>query len=249
MTELHQPLIYAHRGASAFAPENTVPAFILAAEQGADGIEFDVKVTKDGKVIVLHDQTLDRTTTGTGNFKNFGFDELRKLDAGIKFHEKFKGVRIPTLEEVFEAVGGKLGINIELTNYATPNDDLIEKIANILRQSNDHSNIMFSSFNWGNLKKARTLCPDIPCGLLALGSIAGWTSRSFLARNVPHEAIHPYFTDVNEGYVGKIHRQDKKMNVWTVDDPIEMIRLRDLGVDMIMTDDPLLAIKTLRTAA
>lgn len=248
MTDQHQPLIYAHRGASAYAPENTVPAFLLAAELGADGIEFDVKVTRDGNVIVLHDQTLERTTTGTGNFKNYGFDELRKLDAGIKFQGNFKDVRIPTLEEVFEAVGGRLGINIELTNYATPNDNLIERTAKILEQVNDHSKIMFSSFNWGNLKKARILCPDIPCGLLAMPSIAGWASRSFLSRNVPHEALHPYFSDVNEGNVGKIHRQGKKMNVWTVDDPKEMVRLRELGVDMIMTDDPLLALKTLRTA-
>ncbi len=90
MNETHQPLIYAHRGASAYAPENTLSAFYLAAEMGADGIEFDVKVTRDGKVIVLHDQTLDRTTSGTGNLKNYDFDELQKLDAGKKFPDKFQ---------------------------------------------------------------------------------------------------------------------------------------------------------------
>lgn len=246
---MHQPLIYAHRGASAYAPENTISAFVRAVEQGADGIEFDVKVTRDGKVIVLHDQSLDRTTTGAGNYKKYSFDELRKLDAGIKFQGIYKDVRIPTLEEVFEAVGGRLGINIELTNYATPNDDLINKIAEILEQINDHSRIIFSSFNWGNLRKARSLCPDIPCGLLAMPSITGWVSRSFLAQNVPHEALHPYYSDVNGKNVETIHRQGKKMNVWTVDDPKEMVRLRDLGVDMIMTDDPLLAIQALRAAA
>jgi glycerophosphoryl diester phosphodiesterase len=249
MNEQQRPLIYSHRGASAYAPENTLSAFRLAAELGADGIEFDVKVTRDGRVIVLHDQTLDRTTSGSGNFKNYDFDDLRKLDAGIKFPDKFRNERIPTLEEVFEAVGGRLSINIELTNYATPGDDLIEKIAAILEQVDDHSKIMFSSFNWGNLKKARNLCPDIPCGLLAMPGIAGWFSRSFLAGNVPHEAIHPYFSDVNVNYVTRIHQQGKKVNVWTINDPEEMLRLMRIGVDMIMTDDPPLAIKTLRVAA
>ena len=86
---MQQPLIYAHRGASAHAPENTISAFLLAIEHGADGIEFDIKVTRDGKVIVLHDQTLQRTTTGSGDLKNFTFDELRKLDAGSKFSTKY----------------------------------------------------------------------------------------------------------------------------------------------------------------
>jgi glycerophosphoryl diester phosphodiesterase len=87
---MQQPLIYAHRGASAHAPENTISAFLLAIEHGADGIEFDVKVTRDGRVIVLHDQTLQRTTTGSGDLKSFTYDELRKLDAGSKILNKIQ---------------------------------------------------------------------------------------------------------------------------------------------------------------
>lgn len=246
MSDPLKPLIFAHRGASAYAPENTLSAFLLAAEQRADGIEFDVKVTRDGRVIVLHDQTLDRTTSGTGNLKNLYFDDLRKLNAGKKYPDKYPNEKIPTLEEVFEAVGGKLSINIELTNYATPNDDLIEKVAGVLSNLKDRSNVMFSSFNWGNLRKARNLCPDIPCGLLVMPGITGWPSLSFLAKNVPHEALHPYFADVKEKTVMKMHQQGKKLNVWTVNEPREMLRLKGLGVDMVMTDDPPLALKTLR---
>jgi glycerophosphoryl diester phosphodiesterase len=240
-----QPLIYAHRGASAHAPENTISAFLLAIEHGADGIEFDIKVTRDGRVIVLHDQTLQRTTTGSGDLKNSTFDELRKLDAGSKFSTKFSNEKIPTLEEVFEAVRNRIGINIELTNYATPGDDLIEKVAKILATVKDTSKVMFSSFNWGNLKKARKLCPEIPCGLLSLPGIAGWFSRSYFTRNVPHEAIHPYFAAVNRNNVKSWHQQGYKVNIWTVNEPIEMLRLKDIGVDMIMTDDPALARSTL----
>lgn len=246
MTNNSQPLIYAHRGASAYAPENTLSAFLLAAEQGADGVEFDVKLTRDDRVIILHDQTLERTTSGSGNFKKYTFDELRKLDAGLKFKGGPVKEHVPTLGEVFEFVYGKVAINIELTNYATPGDGMIEAIAGILANVKDHSKIMFSSFNWGNLKKARELCPDIPCGLLAMPGLGGWVSRSFLAAKVPHEALHPYFTDVNVRNTGILHSQGRNMNVWTVNDPKEMRRLKQIGVDMIMTDDPMLALKTLR---
>ena len=156
---MQPPLIYAHRGVSAHAPENTISAFLLAIEHGADGIEFDIKVTRDGKVIVLHDQTLQRTTTGSGDFKNFTYDELRKLDAGSKFSTKYATEKLPTLEEVFEAVGNRIGINIELTNYATPGDDLIEKVAKILAAVKDTSKVMFSSFNWGNLEESAKVMP------------------------------------------------------------------------------------------
>jgi glycerophosphoryl diester phosphodiesterase len=242
------PVVYAHRGASAHAPENTVSAFLLAVEHGADGIEFDVKITFDGRVIVLHDQTLQRTTTGNGNFKKFSFNDLRKLDAGSWFSQEFSQEKIPTLEEVFEAVGGKTGINIELTNYATLGDDLLDNVARILSQVKDTSNVMFSSFSWKNLKKARSLCPSIPCGLLAMPGIAGWLSRSFIARNVPHEALHPYFADVSPVSVSRMHQNGKKVNVWTVNDPKEMRRFQSIGVDMIMTDDPRLAQTTLQSA-
>ncbi len=103
--DLISPLVYAHRGASAHAPENTISAFLLAAEHGADGIELDVKITRESRVIVLHDQTLQRTTTGSGNFKKFSFDDMRKLDAGSWFSPEYAQEKIPTLEEVFEAVG------------------------------------------------------------------------------------------------------------------------------------------------
>jgi len=237
----YQPLIFGHRGASAHAPENTISAFLLAVQQKADGIEFDVKLTRDGKVIVLHDQTLQRTTTGQGNFKHYAFEDLQKLDAGVNFSANFTGEKIPLLEEVLEAVSGKLGINIELTNYSTPNDDLIEQVAAVLKRFGNSTGVMFSSFSWDNLKKVRRVCPDIPRGLLALPGIAGWLSRSPFNRNVPHDAIHPYYKNVTRGMVKKVHHDLKKVNVWTVNDPVEIRRLTGFGVDMIMTDDPALA--------
>lgn len=240
-----QPLIYAHRGASAHAPENTISAFILAAEQGADGIELDVKLTRDRRVVVLHDPTLDRTTNRSGAYKNYGFEELRGLDAGAWFSDHYSGEKIPALEEVFEAVGSRLGINIELTNYTTPRDDLVEYVVKILKDIKDTSRVMFSSFNPGNLRKVKQLLPRIPCGLLALPGVTGWWAREVLIHTPGFSALHPFHKDINARMVGKLHKSKHQVNAWTVNDPAEMQRLKMLGVDMLIIDDPLLARMTL----
>ena len=113
---LPRPVIFAHRGASAHAPENTIAAFELALAQQADAIELDVKLSSDGYVVVHHDDTVDRTTNGNGRIKDLSLAQLRSLDAGSFFAEKFRGEKIPTLEDVFEAVGKRTFINVELTN-------------------------------------------------------------------------------------------------------------------------------------
>ncbi|MFN2146831.1 MAG: glycerophosphodiester phosphodiesterase, partial [Anaerolineales bacterium] len=118
------PLVIAHRGASAFAPENTLSAFTLAVKQGADAIELDAKLTADGRVVVYHDLTLDRTTSGKGKLAEKSLAELKRLDAGSFMGQEFRGERIPTLDEVFETVGDTLLINVELTNYGSVLDRL-----------------------------------------------------------------------------------------------------------------------------
>ena len=119
-----RPLIYAHRGASALAPENTLAAFLLAQRLGADGIELDVMLTADNQLIVIHDDTVDRTTNGHGKVAEMPLAALRDLDAGSYFGEAYRGEKLPTLAEVYEALGGKLRINVELKNYAHPLDAL-----------------------------------------------------------------------------------------------------------------------------
>src|SRR5512135_2653183 len=121
------PLVLAHRGASLHAPENTLAAFTLAADQGADGIELDVKLTRDGSIVVMHDATVDRTTTGHGRVSDLTLSEIKALDAGSNFEPQFAQERVPLLEEVFAAVAGRLMINIELTNYASRRDGLERK--------------------------------------------------------------------------------------------------------------------------
>lgn len=108
------PKIIAHRGASAHAPENTLPAFQLALEQGADGIELDVMLSKDNRLIVIHDSTLERSTNGKGNVLDHSYAELKELDAGAYFGDAFKNTPLPLLDEVYEQFGGKFKINVEL---------------------------------------------------------------------------------------------------------------------------------------
>ena len=113
-----RPFIFAHRGASSHAPENTLAAFELAIQQNADGIELDVKLTADGHVVAIHDATVDRTTGARGRVKDLPLTDLRSLDAGSFFAPNFKAEKIPTLEDVFEAVGRRTLINVELTLYS-----------------------------------------------------------------------------------------------------------------------------------
>jgi len=246
LEKLLQPVIFAHRGASAWAPENTLAAFRLAVEHGAPAIELDVKLTSDRKVVVLHDQTVDRTTNGHGDLRQFSLADLRELDAGGPFSAEYQGERIPTLVEVFEAVGKQVYINIELTNYASTRDKLPEEVAGLVRKYAMQDRVMFSSFHARNLVRVRHLFPQTPVGLLALEGLAGKLARGLVGRWVSPEIIHPYLQDVDEGFMRRQKHLHRRVHVWTVDDPQEMLHLASLGVHGIFIDDPRLALRTLK---
>lgn len=239
-TQLTPPTYFAHRGASTRAPENTLAAFELAFKQGAPAIEFDVKLTADRQVVIHHDQTLDRTTDGSGSITKQTLAALRELDAGSKFSAEFRGEKIPTLDEVFEAVGKKIFMNVELTNYAFPFDGLVDEVAKLVMKHGLEGQVMFSSFFPTNLTRARQLLPSIPRGQLFLPGGSGWWQR--LAGNfMLLQAEHPWKGDVTAESVRRAHAKGRRVYTWTVNDPAEMKTLRALGVDAIFTDDPLLA--------
>jgi len=243
LTTLPTPTIFAHRGASAYAPENTLAAFELAVEQGADGIELDVKLSADGHVVVIHDPTVDRTTGAHGRVKDLNLDDLRALDAGSRLFADYKSEKIPTLEQVFEAVGKKTFINVELTNYNTPRDHLAESVCMLVKRFGLQKRILFSSFLASNLSKARSYLPNVPTGLLALNGIIGAWHRSFAFAFGRFDALHPHHKDVTQQQVYFVHRLKRRIHVWTVNDENDMRRLFKWGVDAIFTDDPLLAVK------
>jgi glycerophosphoryl diester phosphodiesterase len=243
LTSLPQPIIFAHRGASAHAPENTLAAFELALAENADAIELDVKLSADGHAIVIHDPTVDRTTGHHHRVKDLPLRELRALDAGSFFSEKFHGEKIPTLEEVFEAVGKRTFINIELTNYNTPRDPLVETVCTLVKKCGLEEHVMFSSFFAYNLSKARAYLPEVPRGLLALDGWLGAWARSFGFAFGKYQALHPYLADVTSQQVQRVHRLNRRIHVWTVNAAEDMRRLFDWGVDAIFTDDPQLAVQ------
>jgi glycerophosphoryl diester phosphodiesterase len=246
--DLSRPVVFSHRGASAFAPENTLAAFRLAAELGAPAIELDVKLTADKRVVVLHDPSLNRTTNGHGLLAQATLAEVKKLDAGAWFAAKFAGENIPTLAEVFDAVGQQMYINIELTNYTTPLDDLVVRVVDLVRAFGMQPRVIFSSFNPLNLIRAGRLIPEVPLGLLAIEGHGGALARSFVGNLIPHQALHPNLEDVNQKLVERVHGQGRRVHVWTVNPEDEMRRLFAYGVDGIFTDDPSLALRVLAEA-
>jgi len=221
------PKIIAHRGASAHAPENTIAAFQLALDQCADGIELDVMLSKDHQLIVIHDDTVDRTTNGSGHVKEMTLKELQSLDAG-------DGQRIPTLEEVFDRFGGRLIINVELKNNASIFDSLPIEVAKRVKKYQIEESILISSFNPFNLPRFHSRLPEVKLGLLTQPDKAKkWVWRLF-----HFDALHPYFSDVDRVLVASLHDRNRKVNVWTVDDSQEISRLAALNVDSIITNDP-----------
>jgi len=239
---LPHPTIFAHRGASAYAPENTLAAFELAFRQKAGAIELDAKLSADGQIVVIHDQTVDRTTNGSGVVRKMPLDALKELDAGEAFDPQFKGEKIPTLAEVFDTVGQKLYINVELTNYASPRDALPQKAAELVRIHNLDKNILFSSFNLIALWRVKRLLPEVPIGLLIHPRAIGSWAYSWTGSLLKYEALHPAVNDVNPELVSKLHAKQKRIHVWTVNQPEVMQTLFQMGVDGIFTDDPLTAL-------
>jgi len=240
------PIIFGHRGAKKYAPENTLASFKLALEMGADGIELDTQLTSDGQVVAYHDATVDRTTNGHGKVSKLPLAELRGLEAGSFFSEKFRGEKISTIDEVFETIGKRAVFNMELKNFSTPFDSLVEKLCDVVRRHAMQKNIIFSSFLPWDLKKAAQILPEVPRGLLTIKGRWGVWGRSFGFDFGDYDALHPNLNDVTPQQVQRVHKLKRKINVWTVNREEDMRRLFGWGVDGIITDDPQLAAQVKR---
>jgi len=249
LNELPSPLILCHRGAKNYAPENTLVAFKTSLELGADGFELDTQLTSDGHVVVFHDTTVDRTTNGHGKLSRLPLADLRELDAGSSFSEEFRGEKIPTLDEVFEAIGKRAIINVELKNFSTPFDNLAEKVCEVIRHHGIQKNVMFSSFLPWNLKKTARILPDVPRGLITAKDWRGVWGRSFGFNFGNYDALHPYLGNVTPQQVHRVHKLKRKINVWVVNREEDLRRLFSWSVDGILTDDPQLALRVTRSSS
>lgn len=245
LASLPRPIVFAHRGASARAPENTFAAFALAVQDGAAAIELDARLTADGRVVVIHDATLDRTTNGSGRVLDKTAAELREMDAGSHFSAQFRGERIPLLEEVFEALGKLPLVNVQLKPEWNTGRDLVREVCGIVRRHGLQSRVLLSSFHAPSLKAAARLLPDLPLGLLAVRGWAGAWARSFGFTFGDYAALHPHLADASPQQVQRVHRLARRVHVWTVNDPAEVARLAEWNVDGILTDDPKAALRAL----
>ena len=242
---LPQPAVIAHRGASHYAPENTIAAFELALRQGADAVELDVWLTKDEQVVVTHDTKLDRTTGFHGAIGSLCLDQIKTLDAGSHFSPKFRDEKIPTLSEVFEALNKDIVINIELKHLTSFSRALPETAARIVQKHGYQEQVIFSSFNPVAIYQVRHYLPGIPTALLAPRGFAGTFSRSILAEMFHYQALHIYYADITPELVHRLHAGGRRLHVYTLNTDLDITHGLDLNVDGIITDDPLLAMRSI----
>ncbi len=234
-----KPEVWAHRGASGwdrqYAPENTMPAFRKAVEMGADGIEFDVQLTKDREIVICHDERIDRTSRKQGWIKDFTLLELKKIDFG-KPHVEYGFVEIPTLRELLEFLKPlDIKINIELKTGVIYYDGLEQKTADMVKEFGMEDRVIYSSFNHYSLEKLKAHDHDVRIGLLM--------GKDFV--RVPEDttrldvcAVHPPESILTKEYVEHCHVHGIKVHTWTVDNPARMREIIAMGVDAFITDCP-----------
>lgn len=221
------PLIIGHRGANADAPENTLAAFHQAVEQGADGVELDVQLTADGKIVIIHDDDVARVSNGNGKVTEMTLVQLKALDLG-------HGQTVPTLDELFEMLGPTTLYNIEIKDFSIRDRGLETAVADRVTAHNLQNQVLISSFNPLSVRRAKREFSQVtPIGLLRESGLLQYSY--FIA---PADADHPHYTMVNVNYMAWAKKRGQRVNVWTVDDPAEAQRLTALGVDAIITNKP-----------
>jgi len=231
-----RPLIFGHRGASAYAPMNTLLAFQLAADLQADGVELDVQLTRDGELVVIHDITVDATTDGSGTVAEMTLAEIKALDAGSWFGPGYTGLRVPTLDEVFEAVAGRLLVNVEIKSMALEPDGLEEAVATCIERHHMAGRVVVSSFNPLALIRFRQAMPQVALGYLYAEGIPAAPDE--VRARMTTEASHPHHEMLNADSVRALRDAGQRIHTWTVNDPARALVLRDLGVDITITDKP-----------
>ena len=234
--------IWAHRGASGIYPENTMPAFSAAADMHADGIELDIQLTKDGEIVVCHDETIDRTSNGTGNVKDLTLRELRKYDFS-RLHPECGPVKIPTMREVFERIAPTelirptdLVINIELKTGVYDYEGIEEKILALTKEFDMNERVIYSSFNHYSMLRIRELCPEAHTAFLYADGPVGMPAY---AKAHGMEAIHPWFVNLRYPDVLTECRQNGlKVHTWTVNTEEEALACFEQDVDALITNYP-----------
>ena len=231
------PRLCAHRGFNTVAPENSMPAFGAAVALGAEEIEFDIWSTKDGVLVSCHDDTLDRESDGRGKIYEHTYEELLSLDFGIKHGEKFRGLKIPTFEEILEKFAGRVVMNVHVKIWdADFPDRMIEKIVGLIRKYDCAKHVYFMTTNDSIIKKVMKYAPDL---CVCVGWDGNKEPLSIVERAITLGAqkvqlFKPYF---NQESIDLAHRHGIICNVFWADDIEEAISYRNMGIDCILTND------------
>jgi glycerophosphoryl diester phosphodiesterase len=228
---------YAHRGASGYYPENTMLAFEKAVELGCDGVETDVQMTNDGVLVLIHDETVNRTTDGVGYVKDFSFNALRKLSAGQRYknNKNFNEI-IPTAEELLIlALETNIKINFEIKTGIVEYLGIERKLIDLINKYNMKKNVILSSFNHYAMVRCKEIDKEILTGLLYM---EGLYRPEVYCRYVGADAIHPYFYAVNSKIVRDTKSEGLLVNPFTVNEESDMKNLINMGVDGIITNFP-----------
>lgn len=214
-------IIFGHRGAPGYSRygENTVASFNKALKSGADGLEFDVRRCGDGQIVVIHDETIDRTTNGRGRVADFPYEQLKRFDAGF-------GEPIPLLSDILDKFGSRCVLNIELKDTGLGPD-----IKKLLLERRLETRVIVSAFDWSEL---RSLSPEVPIALLA----SKLENLLDAARELGAMAIHPRKDIVTPTLVNVAREAKLRVHVWTINEPAEISSFRSLGVDGIFSDFP-----------
>jgi glycerophosphoryl diester phosphodiesterase len=230
-----EPLVIGHRGAAGEAPENTLASFALALEQGADGIELDVHLTKEGRIVVCHDLTLDRTTNGKGWICETAYADIQRLDAGSWFADRFAGERVPLLDEVFDLVPPHILINVEVKHHY---EGRMERaLLDFLRERDRFDHVVISSFDHQCAARMKKAEPRAQIGLLYTANLA---SHAGYARSLDVDvlSLHPYHQLIGADDIAEAARQGLRTYPYTANAEADLRRLIDAGVSGIITDFP-----------
>jgi glycerophosphoryl diester phosphodiesterase len=230
--------IIAHRGYSSRYPENTLSAIRAAVEAGADMVEIDVQLTKDNAIVVMHDQSVYRTTNGAGLVKDLTLEQIRSLDAGSKFDPKFAGELVPTLEEALDAVHGQAMLNIEVKNVGSEGARtfMAQQIAALVSRKNYSAHVQVMAFDSDFMQEMRQTAPGMSMALLAINNSFGSKRRQ--AVNLKMDGLNLLHNTVSADEVRDLHKAGIKTHVYTVNRQNSMLKALRKGVDGLITDYP-----------
>ena len=229
-------LNFGHRGFSGNYPENTLLAFSKAIEAGCDGIELDVHLTKDGEVVVIHDETVDRTTDGTGFVADYTLKELKSFDASFKFKGQYGINPIPTLREYFDLVKDtKIITNIELKTGINTYPGIEKKTLEIIDEYGLRDRIIISSFNHYSVLRMKELAPDMEYGFLTESWIVDFADYT---KKLDCEYVHPIFKAVTDEFAAECKAAGIGINTWTVNEESDIRRLIGLDVHAVIGNYP-----------